>query len=256
MIKAIRNLTIATGALILMSSSCEDVTQVVVDTADTVLNGSGEGSGDTAPALTNEDVIAGLKEALSKGTNLSSETLMKTDGFWKSDRFRIPFPAEAQKVKDKALEWGLDGQVEKFEMTLNRAAEDACTEAKPIFLSAITNMTIADGFTILKGPDNAATNYLRDKTSGELKSAFQPKVQAAIEKVELTKYWEPIINKYNAAMKITGGEQLNPDLEDYITDRAMVALFALIEDEEKHIRQDPVARTTELLQRVFGAILD
>jgi Protein of unknown function (DUF4197) len=177
-----------------------------------------------------------------------------TDGFLANADIRLPFPEDALKVREKALEWGLDGQVDKFEMTLNRAAEEATKEALPIFKNAILNMTIADGFSILNGGDGAATKFLKDKTTAELITAFAPKVDAAISKVKLTDYWNPIINKYNTAMTLTGGEKMNPDLSEYVTERAISGLFHMVELEENKIRKDPLARVTDILQRVFGSL--
>jgi hypothetical protein len=236
--------------------ACDSLNEVVSTANDVINGGNTTTDGEEKPTLSSAEVIKGLKEALSKGTNVSSDGLSKLDGFWGNDRFRIPWPADAAKVREKALQWGLDEQVEKFELNLNRAAEDACVAAKPIFLAAITDMTIADGFAILKGSDNAATTYLKDKTSVQLKQTFKPKVQAAIDNVKLTEYWEPIINKYNNAMTLTGGEKLNPDLNEYVTDRAMTSLFTLIQDEEKSIRDNPVSRSTEILKKVFGWVFD
>ena len=117
-------------------------------------------------------------------------------------------------------------------------------------LNAVKEMTIADGFAILNGGDNAATNYLRDKTSSQLKVKFNPVVKNAIEKVHVTKYWNPVINTYN---KIPLVEKQNPNLDDYITTKAMDGLFIMIEKEEKNIRTNPVARVTDILKRVFGS---
>lgn len=206
------------------------------------------------PSLTNDEVIAGLKEALNVGIKNSVDLTSVTDGFLGNADIRLPFPEDAMKVKQKALDWGLDGQVEKFETTLNRAAEEATKEALPIFKDAILNMSISDGFGILNGGDGAATKFLKDKTTSQLVTAFSPKVEAAISKVKLTEYWEPIINKYNGAMTLTGGEKLNPDLNQYVTERAISGLFFMVEKEENKIRKDPVARVSELLQKVFGSI--
>lgn len=208
----------------------------------------------TKPALTNEEVISGLKEALQVGIKNSVNLTAVTDGFLGNPSIRLPFPEDAIKVKQKALEWGLDGQVEKFETTLNRAAEEACKEALPIFTDAILSMSISDGFAILKGGNGAATKFLKDKTSAALKTAFRPKVDKAIATVKLTDYWNPIITKYNSAMTFTGGQKLNPDLNEYVTDKAISGLFLMVEKEENKIRLDPVARVTELLQKVFGSI--
>jgi len=140
-------------------------------------------------------------------------------------------------------------QVDEFVITLNRAAETASKEAAPIFINAITSMSISDGFAILKGNNNAATMYLKDKTSSQLKVKFNPVVKNSIGKVKVTQYWNPVINTYN---KIPFIEKQNPDLEDYITTKAIEGLFLMIEKEEKKIRKDPMARVSEILKKVFG----
>jgi hypothetical protein len=239
---------LATVTLII--TGCDTV-QKTLDTANTV---NGIFTEAEKPKLTNEEVIAGLKEALIIGANNAGGTTSKIDGFLKNDLIRLPFPEDAIKVKEKALELGLTSQVEKFEATLNRAAEEAAKEAAPIFVNAIKNMTVEDGFNILRGGNNAATNFLKDKTSTQLVSAFQPKVKTAIEKVELTKYWEPLAKAYNTATFLTGGEKVNPDLENYVTAKAMDGLFLMVSKEEEKIRLDPVARVSDLLKKVFGSL--
>lgn len=199
--------------------------------------------------LSNDEVINGLREALSVGTNQSTSLASKLDGFYKNPAIFIPFPPEAKLVKDYANKVGLTSQVKKFEMTLNRAAEEAAKNAAPIFLNAIKGMTITDGFSILKGEDNAATQYLQGKTTEQLKAQFTPTVKAAINKVQLTKYWAPIITSYN---KIPMVQKQNPDLTAYVTDRAIQGLFKLIAEQELKIRKDPAARVSELLKKVFG----
>ena len=174
-----------------------------------------------APTLTNDEVISGLKEALQVGIKNSVELTSITDGFLKNETIRLPFPQDAIKVKEKAIEFGLSGQVEKFETTLNRAAEEATKEALPIFKEAILTMSVQDGFTILKGGDGAATKFLKDQTTAKLVAAFSPKVKEATSKVKLTESWTPIINRYNQAMTLTGGQKLNPDLDAYITEKAI-----------------------------------
>lgn len=230
----------------------------VVLTACSVLEGGmplpSTGGGTTAPALTNSEVISGLKEALTVGIQNSVNLTSVTDGFLKNTNIRLPFPPDAEKVRTKALEWGLDGQVEKFETTLNRAAEEATKEALPIFKDAILGMSVSDGFSILNGGNGAATRFLKDNTSAKLIEAFSPKVANAIATVKLTEYWNPIITKYNSAMTLTGGEKINPDLNKYVTERAVTGLFYMVEQEENKIRLDPVARVSDLLQKVFGSI--
>jgi len=217
------------------------------------LNSMNSGSNKT-PDLTNEEVISGLKEALQIGIKNSVNLTSVTDGFLKNATIRLPFPPDAIKVKEKALEWKLDGQVEKFETTLNRAAEEATKEALPIFADAIKNMTVQDGFAVLNGGDGAATKFLKDNTSSKLVSAFIPKVKEATSKVKLTEYWNPIISKYNSAMTLTGGQKINPDLDAYITQKAIDGLFYMVAQEENKIRKDPAARVTDLLSKVFGSL--
>lgn len=229
--------------IVLTLSACEVLNEVASSTNTTV----------TKPKLTNEEVISGLKEALTVGITNAVNLSSVTDGFWKNDLIRIPFPEDALKVKEKATEWGLGNKVLEFETTLNRAAEEASKQALPIFKDAILNMSIQDGFAILNNGNGAATNYLRSATTAKLQAAFLPIVKNAISKVKLTDLWNPIINKYNNAMFMTGGEKINPNLDNYITERAIVGLFKLVEIEENKIRKDPVARVTDLLKKVFGS---
>ncbi|MBI1836051.1 MAG: DUF4197 domain-containing protein [Flavobacteriia bacterium] len=206
------------------------------------------------PQLTNSEVISGLKEALQVGIKNSVNLTSVTDGFLGNSIIKLPFPEDAIKVRQKALDWGLTSQVDKFETTLNRAAEEACKEALPIFANAITNMSVQDGFAILNGGNGAATKFLKDNTSAQLIAAFTPKVKEAISKVKLTDYWNPIINKYNSAMTLSGGEKINPDLNAYVTDKAIKGLFYMVEQEENKIRKDPAARISDILVKVFGSI--
>lgn len=208
----------------------------------------------TAPALTNAEVINGLKDALQIGIQNAVSVTSITDGFLKNDLIRLPFPQDAIKVKEKALELGLNAQVEKFETTLNRAAEEATKSALPIFKDAILNMSIQDGFTILKGGKGAATTFLKDKTQQQLITAFAPAVKTAISSVKLTDYWNPLMNKYNGIMTVTGGQKVNPDLNAYVTQLAIDGLFKLVEQEENKIRLDPMARVNDLLKKVFGSV--
>jgi hypothetical protein len=155
-----------------------------------------------------------------------------------------------KKVEDKLRQIGLGVEVDKFVMTLNRGAEDAAKESKPIFISAIKQMTIEDAWGILKGEPDAATNFLKRTTTAQLKEKFKPVVQNSLNKVNATKYYGDIVNNYN---KIPFVDKVNPDLNDYATDMAIQGLFTMIAKEELNIRKDPVARTTELLKRVFGS---
>ena len=228
---------------------------VLNEAANQALEGVNTNNSNTEqPGLSNTEVISGLREALNIGIENSVASTSVNDGFLKNSEIRLPFPPDAQKVKDKAIEFGLDTQVEKFETTLNRAAEEASKEALNIFVSAIKNMTLEDGFAILNGGNGAATKFLKDQTKSELQQAFLPKVKDAISKVKLTEYWNPIITKYNTFAKFKGLEEINPDLELFVTQKAIDGLFVMVEKEEDKIRLDPLARVTDLLTRVFGSL--
>jgi len=204
--------------------------------------------------LTNEEVISGLKEALNVGIKNAVNLSSVTDGFLKNDVIRLPFPPDAIKVREKAINFGLSKQVTTFEETLNRAAEEATKKALPIFIDAIKNMSVSDGFSILKGGDGAATKFLKSQTSNQLVIAFAPVVKEATTKVQLTAYWNPIITRYNTAMTLSGGQKLDPDLDAYITQKAIEGLFYLVETEENKIRKDPLARVSDILVKVFGSL--
>ena len=204
--------------------------------------------------LTNEEVISGLKEALNVGIKNAVNLSSVTDGFLKNDVIRLPFPPDAIKVREKAINFGLSKQVTTFEETLNRAAEEATKKALPIFVDAIKNMSVSDGFSILKGGDGAATKFLKSQTSNQLAIAFAPVVKEATTKVQLTAYWNPIITRYNSAMTLSGGQKLDPDLDAYIIQKAIDGLFYLVETEENKIRKDPLARVSDILVKVFGSL--
>ncbi|HLV43082.1 MAG TPA: DUF4197 domain-containing protein [Brumimicrobium sp.] len=235
-------------ALAITLSGCD----VLGGAAETILAGDSERS--DANKLTNQEVIAGLKEALTVGIKNAVDVTAVTDGFLENNEIKIPFPESAQNMKEKAMEWGLEGQVNKIVTTLNRAAEDAAKDAAPIFIEAIKNMSVQDGFAILKGGEGAATDFLRRNTTAELVTVFAPKVQTSIEKVKLTEYWSPVSTRYNQAMTFTGGQKVDTDLNKYVTERAIDGLFTMVEKEENKIREDPAARVTDLLSKVFGSL--
>jgi len=200
--------------------------------------------------LSTSDVAEGLKEALIKGISTGADLSSQLDGYFKNPEIKIPFPPEVKKVEDKLRQIGLNNEVDRFILTLNRGAEEAAKEAKPIFIAAIKSMTIQDAWGILKGESNAATEYLKRVTSLQLKEKFKPVIQQALNKVNATKYYGDIVATYN---QIPFVQDVNPNLEDYATEKAMEGLFIMIAKEEKNIRQNPAARTTELLKRVFRA---
>ncbi len=225
---------------VLMSPSCAQIN------VGSIIKENVPGSG----KLSNEEVIRGLKEALTIGSRNSSDKASKKDGYYKNSLIKIPFPPEARQMESTLRNMGMSKQVNDFVMTLNRAAEDAAKKAAPIFVNAITSMTISDGLSILKGKDDAATQYLKTTTTSALKAQFKPVVKESINKVQLTRYWNPLITTYNKVPLVT---KLNPDLDEYVTQKAIDGLFTLVAQEELKIRKDPSARVTEILKKVFGS---
>lgn len=198
--------------------------------------------------LSEDQVKKGLVEALIKGSEKSVQSASKKDGFNLNKSIKIPFPEDAKKMKSTLVKMGFSDQVIKFEKSINNAAELASKEALPIFVNAVKSMTINDAFSILNGNDNSATVYLKDQTSSSLYIKFKPIISNAISKLDVTKYWSDLTSAYN---KVPFVKPINTDLDDYITKGAMYGLFFLIEQEEKNIRNNPTARTTEILKKVF-----
>lgn len=244
--KVILSITIASATLF---TSCDVLTAV----ADTAI-GSTTG---TSTGLTNDEVISGLKEALTVGIKNGAGLASMEDGFFKNDLIKLPFPPDVIRVKEKLMNdpTGIGKKkVEEFELGMNRAAELASKKAAPIFVEAIKGMSIGDGFAILKGEDNAATNYLKDKTTVKLTEAFSPIVQNAIDEAKVMALWEKVTKAYNATTLLTGNDAVDTDLNKYITDKAISGLFVLVEKEEKKIRRDPIARVSDILKKVFSTL--
>ncbi len=206
-------------------------------------------SGAQKTGLSSDDIANGLKEALRVGAEKGCSTLAKPDGFFKNAALKILMPPEATKVENTLRSVGLNQLADDFILSMNRAAEDASATAAPIFVNAIKQITITDGLTILRGDETAATTYLRSKTTDNLKSTFNPIVKTSLDKVNATKYWERAITAYNAIP--FSNKKINPDLSAYVTEKAMEGIYSEIAKQEKDIRANPMARTTELLKRVF-----
>lgn len=204
--------------------------------------------GNIASPLTSAEVTKGLKEALTQGVTKGAQQVSRIDGYFKNPEIKIPFPPDLKLVEAKLRAIGMGKQVDEFVLSLNRAAEDAAKEATPIFVSAVTKMTIDDAFAILKGQPDAATQYLKKTTTPQLKEKFKPIVQNSLNKVNATKYYADLINYYNRVPFI---QKVNPDLNVYATDMAIQGLFTMVAKEEKNIRKDPLARTTDILKKVF-----
>jgi hypothetical protein len=224
----------------LLFSACESTQQILKTIGQT-----------QGPELTNSEIVSGLKEALSVGARNSSNQLSAVDGFFKNAAIKILLPEEAQKVEKTLRDLGLGSLVDNAILSLNRAAEDAAKSAAPIFIDAITSMSIQDALGILQGGDFAATNYLKAKTTTPLTNAFRPVIESSLQKVNATKYWSDVFTAYNKFAT----NKVNPDLTAYVTGKALDGIFYQVGLEEQKIRKDPVARVSEILKKVFGSQL-
>lgn len=233
-------LKVCSLALLISMVSCDQLQQIA--------NEAAKQAGQSGPP-TQSEIASGIKEALIVGAQNSVLDASKTNGFYSNSLIKIPFPPEAAKVEKTVRDLGLGSQVDKFVETLNHGAEQASKKAAPIFVSAIKQMTLRDVYDIWKGDNDAATQFLRRTTETKLKSEFRPVITTALDKVELTKYWNPVVNTYNQIPLVT---KVNPDLDEYVLQESLDGLFLLIAQEEAKIRQDPAARVTDILQRVFG----
>lgn len=202
-----------------------------------------------AQPLGEQEIAQGLKEALAVGTERAVHRIGTVDGFWRNASIVIPLPDQLKRVEKTLRTLGQGRSVDEFHLSLNRAAEAAVPEAAAIFGTAIRGMTLADARQILNGPNNAATEYFRGKTLPALSARFKPIVTKATASVGATRKYKDLAAKVS---KVSSSFQLQ-DLDAYVTDRALVGLFVTLANEELKIRQDPAARTTELLKRVFGS---
>lgn len=196
-----------------------------------------------------DTIISGLKEALDIGSRAAIDDVSKPNGYLANDLIRIPLPPELQQVGDLMRNFGLAEQADQFENSLNQAAEKAAPHATNIIVDAIKNMSIEDANKILNGEDDAATQYFKANTSEALTDLFQPTVEDSLNQVGSTKYYNDLA-KQVASIPLVG-ENINLDLPSYVTDQALNGLFTMIALEEKKIRENPAARTTELLKKVF-----
>jgi len=213
--------------------------------AGSVLGGDGE-----AGALGTNEIVAGLKEALATGSETVVAQLGQANGFAGDPRIRIPLPESLQKAKDIASKVGLGGRFDDLETKLNRAAEEATPKARDLFLGAIRSMSVDDARGILQGPDDAATTYFRGKTGTELQGEMSPIVDNALAEVGAVSSFNSLASRYNA---IPGVPKLDADLTGYVVDEGMDGIFTYLAEEEKAIRENPLKRTSEILQRVFGS---
>ena len=234
----IRTIIFSVIALCLFQQSTCDP-QVMEDVINTV-------SGTT---ITEQEAANGLTEALVQGATHGSDLLSALNGYLGNPQVKIPFPPEAQKIESTLRDLGLNKMCDDVINSINHAAEDAAKEAKPILINSIRQMTIQDAMDILFGANDAATEYLKKTTTAQLTAKFRPVIDNSLNEVGATKYWSDAVNYYN---KIPLVDDLNPDLGGYVTQKALDGLFYMIEQEELKIRQDPGARLSEIVQKVFG----
>jgi Protein of unknown function (DUF4197) len=202
------------------------------------------------PGLTNEEAGTGIKEALGNGLVRAVLNLNKEDGFFGSQFYKMLLPPDAVKVEKALRNIGMGKTVDKAILSINRGAEDAVGYAKPIFVNAIKGMSLMDAINIVRGDKNAATNYFKEKTTAALIAAFSPVVKTSLDRVDATKYYGDIINTYNKLPTVVN--KVNPDLTSFVVGKATDALFDQIAKEEEDIRANPIARTTDILKKVFG----
>ena len=209
------------------------------------VTGSSSGS-----SLSSDDIVNGLKQALTLGAQKSADKLSAADGFFKDAVVKILLPPQAQNAEKTLRNLGMGQLVDNAILSMNRAAEDASKSAAPIFVNAIKGMSVQDGLGILRGADTAATGYLRKSTSPQLTTAFHPVIDSSLQKTGATKYWKDVFETYNKLP--TTFKKVNPDLSAYVTQKAMDGIFYYVAQEEKQIRKDPAAQVTDLLKKVFG----
>lgn len=238
MARLIRFLSVATALVMLGGCNSGDAGAMLAR-----FTGSG--------ALDTPTIVAGLKQALEVGTGNTVASTSRSGGYWGNLAIRIVLPEKLQKVGGTLRQVGLGGQVDAFERKMNDAAEAAASQAGTIFVDAIRQMSFQDARMILTGSNTAATDYFRAKTSASLKAMYQPIVTARMRELGVVSAYDGMLAKY-MAIPLAAKPEL-PRIEDYVTDRALEGLFRMIAAEEQQIRQNPAARTTALLQKVFAS---
>jgi hypothetical protein len=239
---------------VVLTSSLSAQSQTVKDLWNTVKNNTnygGSGSGSSVGNLSNTDIVNGLREALKVGAKNASGRLSVENGFFGNALLKILLPPEARKVETALRNIGMGQLVDKTILSMNRAAEDAAGKAVPVFVNAITSMSIQDGVNILRGGNGAATSYLKNTTTTALTNAFRPVIQNSLNKMNVGTYWSQVFNTYNRLP--LSSNKVNPDLTAYVTERALAGLFQTIAEEENKIRTNPGARVSDILKKVFGA---
>ncbi|MFI5153379.1 MAG: DUF4197 domain-containing protein [Chitinophagales bacterium] len=227
------------------SSDSKNSVGSLLNSVKRTVSGGGSGS-----SLSTDEIVGGLKEALSLGAKKSADKLSVVDGFFKDAAVKILLPEQAQKVEKTLRNLGMGKMVDDAILSVNRAAEDAAKSAAPIFVDAVKKMSIQDAVGILKGTDTAATHYLKKTTTPDLTKSFKPVIDSSLQKTDATKYWKTVFETYNNLP--TTFKKVDTDLSSYVTQKAMDGIFYYVAIEEKKIRKDPAAQVTDLLKKVFG----
>jgi hypothetical protein len=209
-----------------------------------------QGSNSTDKGITSNDMVGAIKQALSQGVTDSVSLLGSAKGFSLSDVYHIPIPQELQKPADILRKFGQGKKVDEFESRLNLAAEESVKQAIPVFTSAIKKMSVKDALGIMKGKDDAATQYFKDKTSDTLRERFMPVIQKATGQTGLTSSYKSLVSKVSSF--VPNFNEKAVDIDEYVLDNSMNALFDRIAIEEQQIRKDPAKRTTDLMKSVYG----
>jgi len=200
--------------------------------------------------LDESTMISGLKEALTIGTGNAVESGSKVDGYFRNQLIKILLPEKIQMAADLLGKLGYQKQVDDFVLSMNRAAENAAPKAKAYFVDAIRQMTVQDAVKIVKGSDTAATEYFKSKTYNKLYAEFKPSVSDSMNKVGVTRSYKEMTGTYTSKVPFAGTESIA--LDHYVTTKSLDGLFYMVGQEEKKIRTNPAARTTDLLKKVFG----
>jgi len=201
-------------------------------------------------SLSEEEIVRGLKEALEVGTAKAVQNVSKVNGYYGNPQIRIPLPESVQKTEKLLRAAGFGSKIDEFELSMNRAAERAAPEAKALFWDGIRKMTFSDARKILGGRENEATLYFQEKTSPRLREIAKPLVHDAMSEVGVTRTYQDLDR---TARSIPFAGAYSFDLDQYVTDKALSGLFLMLAEEEKKIRENPAARTTDLLKKVFGS---
>jgi len=239
----------STGMLVAVSgASAQSLGDRVKDFMGNMDSGNGNAA---ARQLPESEVVAGLKSALADGASAAVTQLGQNDGFWGNNARRIPLPGWMNNAAGMLRGAGYGEQMDSLQLSMNRAAEQATAEAGPIVREAINDMSVRDGYDILQGSDTAATEYLRDHTGEALAAKFQPIIERTTAQSNAISSYEALTSKAKPMLSFVPG--LNLDVDDYVTREALDGLFAVIGQQEQQIRENPAARGTDLLKKVFGA---